>query len=83
MSGFINYTEFLAGAIDLTLANNDENLLLAFKFFDKKNSGIIDREEIRKAIYTGWISEIQLNKLFNEFDLNKDQQVSSTLPITK
>ena len=76
LSGAINYTEFLTGAIDWTLANNDENLLLAFKFFDKNNSGTIDREEIRKAIRTGWISEVQLTKLFDEIDLNKDQQVS-------
>jgi len=74
-SGFIDYTEFLAGAVDLSLASSEKNLQAAFNFFDKDGSGAIDKEEIRKATKMGWISEVQVAKLFDAVDTNGDHQV--------
>lgn len=74
-NGCINYTEFLAGAVDLSLSNNEKSLLAAFNFFDRNRSGAIDMDEIRKATKMGWISEIQLAKLFEDVDSNNDKQV--------
>ena len=73
--GTINYTEFLAAAVDWTLAIDDANLAEAFRFFDKDKNGSIDKDEIRRAVKLGWISEVQLANLLNDVDINNDQEV--------
>ena len=40
-SGYIDYTEFIAAAVNEKEINNNENLMIAFKMFDKDVSGQI------------------------------------------
>lgn len=40
-SGFIDYSEFVAAAISEKNATSNDNLLAAFKMFDKDGSGLI------------------------------------------
>ena len=42
----IDYEEFLAATMHFNKLNREENMINAFKFFDKDNSGFITQEEI-------------------------------------
>jgi len=77
-SGSIGYTEYLAGAIDVSKIANEKLLENAFSFFDKDKSGAISKDEIRHSMKLGWISEGQLDKLMIEVDANKDNTVNET-----
>ena len=74
-SGNITYTEYLAGAADISLLQNEKILEEAFNFFDRDGNKSISRDEIRVAMQKGWMSENQLSDLFNEIDTNKDDKV--------
>ena len=62
-SGSIDYTEFVAAALNQEQALNDTNLEAAFNFFDRDNNHYISREEMKCALKQGWISETQLDKI--------------------
>ena len=78
-NGQINYTEYLAGALDLNLLTNMKIVEDAFRFFDRDNSGTITKAEVKAALMKGWISEVQLAELFQSADSNKDEKVSLSL----
>lgn len=42
----IDYEEFLAATLHANKLNREENMLSAFKFFDKNDTGTITQEEI-------------------------------------
>ncbi len=42
----IDYEEFLAATMHLSKLNREDNMMEAFKHFDKDNSGYITKEEI-------------------------------------
>lgn len=42
----IDYEEFLAATLHLTKLNREEQMINAFKFFDKDESGFITKDEI-------------------------------------
>ncbi len=42
----IDYEEFLAATMHLSKLNREENMMDAFKHFDKDNSGFITKDEI-------------------------------------
>ena len=46
-SGIINYTEFLAAAMNATTYLRESNLQTAFEKFDVDGNGKIDRSELR------------------------------------
>ena len=46
MSGSIDYTEFLAAAMDSKIYQRAENIKMAFAMFDKDGSGKIDKNEV-------------------------------------
>lgn len=47
--GVINYTEFLAAAVDRKSALTMDNLKFAFHFFDTDGTGTITAENLREA----------------------------------
>lgn len=75
-TGSINYTEFVASALDKEQTLNDTNLEAAFNFFDKDNNHLISREEMRNAMAKGWISEVQLDQIFKDVDKGEKENVS-------
>ena len=75
-NGTIGYTEYLAGAADLCILNDERYIKEAFKFFDKDNKGMLTKDQIRNSLNKGWISEKNLIELFNEVDIDKDEKIS-------
>jgi calcium-dependent protein kinase len=68
---YIDYEEFLRATLDRNLYINDSNLNLAFKFFDKENTGYITKEIIMSYFVGNKISEELFSKIFDEIDINK------------
>lgn len=46
----IDYTEFIAAAVDRKMALNDEKILNCFKIFDKNNDGKIELSEFKEML---------------------------------
>ena len=49
-SGTIDYTEFVAAAMEMEQLTTDTKLKKAFGLFDKDNSGLISADEIREVL---------------------------------
>ena len=75
-SGTINFTEYVAGSLNLSVLSNDKFLQDAFNFFDKDKNGFLDKGEITTAFGTGWISDEKVVQLFEEVDTSKDGKIS-------
>ena len=80
-SGFIDYEEFVAAAVNKNLFMTESMLSMAFKYFDKDDSGEITIDEIenmfKEAINDGETDVHQaLKKMMDEVDLNIDGKIS-------
>ena len=80
-SGFIDYEEFVAAAVNKNLFMRENILYMAFKFFDKDNSGDITLDEIemmfKEALNDGEKDvHNELKKIMDEVDLNLDKKIS-------
>mmetsp|Transcript_12291 Transcript_12291/g.22016 ORF Transcript_12291/g.22016 Transcript_12291/m.22016 type:complete len:507 (-) Transcript_12291:2527-4047(-) len=70
----IDYEEFLAATMHLNKLSREENMVAAFQYFDKDNSGFITREELMAAmkdIDTG----VNIDEILKEVDTNGDNQI--------
>lgn len=75
-SGFIDYTEFLAAAMDRKKLLSIERLELAFQAFDKDKNGKISAEELKLMLETDSKLDIEAYaKLISEVDQNGDEMV--------
>jgi len=52
-NGFIEYEEFLRACMNKEMILTEENLMLAFKVFDKDGSGTISADELKEVLGTG------------------------------
>jgi calcium-dependent protein kinase len=77
-NGFIEYEEFLRGAVDRSeILQNDNALNMAFRYFDKDNSGEIDIEEIYTVFGKDNVTiKESLDKILAEVDTNNDRKIS-------
>ena len=80
-SGYIDYEEFVAAAVNKNLFMRENILYMAFKFFDKDNSGEITLDEIemmfKEAVNDGKNDvHNELQKIMDEVDLNLDKKIS-------
>jgi len=66
------YDEFLSSMISSKKVVTEDRLKMAFKMFDKDNSGKLSVKEI-KTIFGG--TEKQWKKVIDEIDLNNDGEV--------
>lgn len=74
-SGSVNYTEFIAAAMDPNIYLKEDRLYEAFKVFDRDNSGKISFNEI-KEILKGEDFEIgNIKNILQEFDSNNDGEI--------
>ena len=73
--GFIEYEEFLRACIDKNKLLNDENLVYAFNFFDKNNTGKISVHAIRAGFMDSLVSEEVFQSIVNEIDANQDGEI--------
>lgn len=49
-SGYIDYTEFVAAAMDMEQMLSDKKLKRAFDMFDVDGSGVISADEIKEVL---------------------------------
>ena len=75
-SGYIEYQEFVTAAINKKEMTTNENLLAAFKMFDKDGSGLITADEIREVLGFGdTLSRKQIDRMIKQCDANGDGQI--------
>ena len=79
-NGYIDYEEFVTGAANKKRFMNKNVLTLAFKFFDRNDSGEISFEEIEKMFKESVIDKEKvhesLQKIMKEIDLNLDGKIT-------
>ena len=80
-NGYIEYEEFLRAAIDMESICTEQNLKMAFNFFDTDNSGFLSKEEIKNALGVNPDKESEesiklLDEVLEELDENGDNQIS-------
>ena len=73
--GYINYEEFLRGALERKRILNDIILRYAFNYFDPDGCGYIKKKKI-KSIFGNKIDNITFQFIFDEVDLDKDGKIS-------
>ena len=75
--GLVRYTDFLVAAINYQKVLNDQNLLLAFKRFDRDDDGHLTIEEMHTAMANmgSALSQEELKTLLEPFDTNADQLI--------
>jgi len=76
-NGYIDYTEFITGAIDKMTILNMDNITAAFKLIDTDNSGTLSIDELKAAFDSHGEKDADLfNEIMAEADKNKDGQIS-------
>ena len=73
--GFIEYEKFLRACLDKKYILNEENIKLAFNFFDKENKGYFDEEEMKNLFNKEKINDELCHIIFEEIDLNKNGKI--------
>ena len=74
-SGRIDYTEFLASSINQKEFLRQERLNEAFMMLDKKGTGKISKEEIKKALKLDNVNEKTIELYIQKYDLNGDGNI--------
>lgn len=71
--GALNYGEFVTVSVHLKKMANDEHLHKAFAFFDRNQSGYIEREELRDALSDEDNANIEevINAIMHDVDTDK------------
>jgi calcium-dependent protein kinase len=76
-SGYIEFEEFLRATIKVESLVTEQNLKMAFRFFDKDKSGKLSSEEIKIALgYKNSIDNTNIKAIIEEVDTNKDGLIS-------
>ncbi|KAI7745868.1 LOW QUALITY PROTEIN: hypothetical protein M8C21_007289 [Ambrosia artemisiifolia] len=74
-NGTIEYGEFLAATLHMNKLEREENLLAAFRFFDKDGSGYITRDELQQASKDFGLQDAQLDEMIREVDQDNDGRI--------
>ncbi|XP_064639975.1 lysophosphatidylcholine acyltransferase 2-like isoform X2 [Lineus longissimus] len=77
-SGTIDFREYVIGLSLISMpANTDETLQLAFRLFDVHGDGYITLPELTSILHHSFnMEDIEILKLFNEVDANKDEKIT-------
>jgi calcium-dependent protein kinase len=73
--GYIEFEEFLRACLDKKKVLCNENLVYAFNFFDKDNSGKITVEKVKVAFSESNVSEEVFQNIFREVCLNEEGEL--------
>ena len=76
--GYIEFEEFLRACIDKKKVLCDENLVYAFNFFDKDNSGKITVAKVKDAFSESNVSEEVFQNILREVCLNEEGELDFT-----
>jgi len=78
-SGEIDYTEFIAAALDKKNYLREDACWAAFRVFDLNGDGKISRDELRTILQSGDVDEVagtaDIEDMLKECDLNRDGQI--------
>jgi len=76
-TGRINYSDFIAGALDERIYCREEVCWNAFKFFDQNNDGSISQEELKLVVVQKEIAELgcPVAALMEKIDANRDGKI--------
>ena len=74
-NGYIDYEEFLRATLDRSFFVNENVLNIAFKFFDKENTGYISKDKIMSYFIGTKMTEELFKNIFDEIDTNKDGKI--------
>lgn len=74
-SGTIDYGEFLAATLHMNKMEREENLVAAFKYFDKDGSGYITIDELQQACKEFGLGDVHLDDTIKEIDLDNDGRI--------
>ncbi|KNA20599.1 hypothetical protein SOVF_050880 [Spinacia oleracea] len=76
-NGTIDYTEFISATMNRHRLETDENLLKAFRYFDKDNSGFITTDELESAMMEyGIADESSIKEILSEVDTDNDGRIN-------
>jgi calcium-dependent protein kinase len=76
-SGYIEFEEFLRATLKVETIVTEQNLKMAFGFFDKDKSGKLSAEEIKIILGNkNSHDNSQIKAIIDEVDTNKDGQIS-------
>ena len=67
-NGTLDYGEFIAATINLNKIEREENLLVAFSYFDKDNSGYITVDELQSACIEYNMGDVHIDEMIREVD---------------
>lgn len=75
-NGTIDYTEFVMATINQQNLITTERLKMAFKMFDKDNSGALSPDEIKEVLcFNSSVDPAEVDKIIAEFDENGDGEI--------
>ena len=76
-NGLIDYTEFIAACLQSYNYLQENHLRSAFTYFDKDNSGTIEKDELRQCLQSDdfTLTDEQVNQLLGGVDANNDGQI--------
>ena len=76
-SGFIEYSEFLASAVDREQIINEQTLKESFDFFDKGNNGLINLSDLKVVFkkFKGFSIE-EFKTIIDDVDLDDNKQIN-------
>ena len=75
-NGYIDYEEFLRATLDRSFFVNENVLNIAFKFFDKENTGYISKDKIMSYFIGTKMTEELFENIFDEIDNDKDGKIN-------
>jgi calcium-dependent protein kinase len=73
--GFVEYEEFLRACMSKEKLLSEENLIYAFNFFDKDNTGKISIAKIKNIFVGSKVNEAVFKSIINEVDQNQDGEI--------
>ena len=76
-SGFIEYSEFLASAVDREQIINEQTLKESFDFFDKGNNGLINLNDLKVVFkkYKGFSID-DFKSIVDDVDLDENKEIN-------
>ncbi|KAM0047071.1 putative protein kinase CAMK-CDPK family [Helianthus debilis subsp. tardiflorus] len=76
-NGTIDYIEFVTATMHQHKLEREENLYRAFQFFDKDDSGLITRDELKHAMTQyGMGDETTIDEVLDDVDTDKDGTIN-------
>ena len=77
-NGAINYSEFIAATMNELITKDANKIQSAFKFFDKNNDGIIDKNDLKQILESNddiSVDEAMIDDIVKEWDYNGDGKI--------